>query len=503
LPSHKALPSHEYVAGQLLSLLNDEVFAKIALVDGHPDKVASRFLESFTPLRGFSVDHLGELAQKGTLVGVKLLLVARNWLGIEDENLGNIGALSQKDGTLFVTRVDYDTSFYGDTYELRPVDFNIRGIEALDEDALIHAFSLVADILDDLMREKLVEIYSNIDRVGVDFSAEKRNKLENFLALRKQAFQLRRDALILNKKILKFLQRGDALNVQRLYSIADENIRRLVQCEWLLEHTVRTRSEYAELVAHFPEILDNWELMIADNRGSATTPLHISVEWRLASLVEHLLNTCSDLKAVGHRGDERMWTPLHIAADNGCDTCIKSILSTSLLSSLKLKNEKGQTPLHLAAESGHVDSIGYLVDAGASLSIKDTQGNTPFLAACKKGKQTSAMALLNRGSDLMAVNEAGQTALHLSSMGDSESLCEVLIENNPHFVNVQDDMGRTALHLAAIHQNLSVMHCLIAHGASLFTQDHRGWTVAHLIEVLSLDFEMLMLKPDIAETDVI
>ena len=77
-----------------------------------------------------------------------------------------------------------------------------------------------------------------------------------------------------------------------------------------------------------------------------------------------------------------MWTPLHIAAEQGQLELCRYIIE---------KTEKNQynadiaTPLHLAAENGHIDICRLLFDNAFERNPKNKEGLTPLHVSAEKG----------------------------------------------------------------------------------------------------------------------
>lgn len=479
----KALISHEYIVGKLLRELKPECFATIELVDSHPDKVASKFLEGFVPYRNHHVKHAGELTQKHETIGMELLLVVRDWLGIEDENPGNIGTIPWENDTLHFTRIDYDTAFYFNTYTLHPINLKTKGIETLDEDALIEAFGLIADMPNSQLEETLNEIYFNIDKVGVSFSSEERKKLEYYLFSRKQEFSLIRKAFSVNKDILKHINEGNIEAAQTLYNSSNEQIQEFIQREWLLNHYTRTRSTYTKLIAIFPEILESAEC-ITDKNGY--NPLHLAIEWEDTNLIDLIIESASEIEALIMAQDNRGFTPLHLAAQKGLSKFIASILKYSL-APLSIKTDKGYTPLHLAAENNRLEATTLLIDASSEIEAVNEEGNTPLLLATQEGAIETILLLIKNNADLLQSNHKGETALHLAVRSNSKAIVDRLIEVRPSLIIRENRQGMTPLHTAVIEGNYYAIHILLQEGADPCTEDNRGFSAIDLAILMSID----------------
>ena len=482
----KALTSHEYIVGKLLSILKPEYFATITLVDNNPDMVASKFLEGFTPYRSHHVKHAGELSQRHSTTGIELLLVVRDWLGIEDENPGNIGTIPGEEGTLRFTRIDYDTAFYFNTYTLRPINLKTRGVTTLNDSALIEALGLIADMPDLILEETLAEIYFNIDEVGVNFDSEEREQLEHYLFARRQEFSLIREAFLANRDILAHLNEGDLEAAHIVYSTSEKKVQQLIQREWLLDHYTQTRGTYAKLTAIFPEVLKNIEFI---NDKNGYNPLHLAIEWEDLDLINLIIDSASDKHELIMAQDNRGWTSLHLAAYKGLTKCISLILEHSRIP-LSIQAKGGETPLHLAAVRDRAEACTLLIDAGSEKEAPDTKGNTPLLLAAQEGSAETALLLIENNANLLHSNEEGETALHLSIKSNSKKSYIRLIDLEESLVIRQNKQGIAPLHTAVIEGNHYAIYKLIEKGANPCTEDHRGFSAIDLAIVLSLDVDI-------------
>jgi ankyrin repeat protein len=125
----------------------------------------------------------------------------------------------------------------------------------------------------------------------------------------------------------------------------------------------------------------------------------------------------------------------------------------------------GATPLMRAAKKGDVDMMRVLLDHGADPRLRTKAGTEALMFASGLGgvgrftayedKQATdadfieaASLCLDHGADINAVNENGQTALHLAVTVRSESFIAFLIERGAR-VDARDKQDRTPLDVAS------------------------------------------------------
>ena len=112
----------------------------------------------------------------------------------------------------------------------------------------------------------------------------------------------------------------------------------------------------------------------------------------------------------------------------------------------------GATPLMRAAKSIDVPAMRLLLDGGADPTLKTRTGAEAlmFAAGGARGKPAQeaidAITLcLNRGANVNAVNENGQTALHLA-VEQSDDVIKLLVARGAR-LDIKDRQGRTPLDL--------------------------------------------------------
>ncbi|MDE6314544.1 MAG: ankyrin repeat domain-containing protein [Lachnospiraceae bacterium] len=122
------------------------------------------------------------------------------------------------------------------------------------------------------------------------------------------------------------------------------------------------------------------------------------------------------------------------------------------------QEEQGLTPLLqlMAIKYGRYDDDGKsrttrmlmkpFIELGASLEDRDENGNTPLLLACKNSALTAALyMILEKQADINAVNQEGDTALHLAAKAETDKsfgICCVLLEQGAD-INAQNKEGIT------------------------------------------------------------
>ena len=113
---------------------------------------------------------------------------------------------------------------------------------------------------------------------------------------------------------------------------------------------------------------------------------------------------------------------------------------------------------------------------------KDRPEISPLLRAVSKGDKAEVGMLLDDGADVQARDKGGRTVLHLAMQKpNNEALILSLLKRNLFEkdkldLNAVDDEGNTALHLCADWNKGSIAKMLLEHGAIPGVRDGSGKT---------------------------
>ncbi|NXO24055.1 IKBD inhibitor, partial [Cisticola juncidis] len=177
---------------------------------------------------------------------------------------------------------------------------------------------------------------------------------------------------------------------------------------------------------------------------------------------------------------------------------------------LLLEDEDNDTILHIYAAKGlraHTLAAAERMKALRRLDAKEHRGKTPLLVAVTARQAAIVHDLIQAGADLSAVDNKGQSALHLAATyGYAQVLQVILSLGFPLDLEMKDFEGHTPLHCAVLAHNAllrdqgrqalpeqqhrelqqqcreleSCIHLLVQTGASIYSRDVKSnKTVLH------------------------
>jgi len=270
------------------------------------------------------------------------------------------------------------------------------------------------------------------------------------------------------------------------------------------EHYLRMKSSRDDLLSFFQNLplMRTWSDLLWSNqnsmtRGPSSDPLSIAAEKGCENLVLILLekskpgheSLTNALEAAVRNGDQAM--VLHLVAF-GATSHLASHLAASfghqhLLPVFRKSFDVDVPLLHVACESGYLQTVQALINAGAEVNAPGSDGKTPLHIASQFGHVNIISELLNSSALPDAVDSKKSTPLHEGCRWQQPQAVERLLEEEVD-VGEADGLSMTPVHIAAVTGRVDIVNILLAptsearkqNLAVLVRQDHSGSTPLHL-----------------------
>ncbi|KXS95674.1 hypothetical protein AC578_6241 [Pseudocercospora eumusae] len=191
-------------------------------------------------------------------------------------------------------------------------------------------------------------------------------------------------------------------------------------------------------------------------------------------LLEELRISTANINARDSTG----YTPLAWAAARGDSVSVSLLLDHG--ASITLSNNLTQQPIHLAAQTGNVETVRVLVQAGANINaaMPETKMTPLHYAAESQDDKEHILGLIDLGAFVDARDYCGWTPLHWTCWrGYSDSLKGLLQAGADVRAKTAD--GNAAVMLAVTNNSFNCIPSLLEAGADCAVVKPNGWSVLH------------------------
>lgn len=143
--------------------------------------------------------------------------------------------------------------------------------------------------------------------------------------------------------------------------------------------------------------------------GDLSTCLFVAASVNNFVVVRRLLDLGAEVDVP--KGEKQL-TPLHAAAENGCDEVVTLLLQHG--ASPHARSDSESTPFYRAARNGSIRTLRLLLEAGSELDSKTWDSWTPLMEAVENEQQQAVVKLLEWGADPAHISSTGDTPLSLA-----------------------------------------------------------------------------------------
>lgn len=172
--------------------------------------------------------------------------------------------------------------------------------------------------------------------------------------------------------------------------------------------------------------------------------------------------------------DDNDWTPLMHATMNGKTESAALLIEAG--SDVNAKNDDFETMLMMAAQGdkeGALDTIRFVLKAGAEMNFKNCHGRTALTCALEAGCTEAVCLLLSAGADVHNGIEPGkgEWLIDYEAEGDQVELTRAFVNAGAYLGSYEGEYGCTPLKLAASHSKTASAALLIEAGCDVNAQD--------------------------------
>ena len=139
---------------------------------------------------------------------------------------------------------------------------------------------------------------------------------------------------------------------------------------------------------------------------------------------------------------------------------------------------RNKNALQIAANSGHVECVALLLEAGANKDAANSDGITALHRAARMGHAQVVQLLLEAGADKNAADSDRRTGLHFAAQHGHREVVHLLLAAGAIKDGANNDR-ETALHLAASHGHLRVVRLLLEFRADKDVVASNGRSALH------------------------
>ncbi len=138
-----------------------------------------------------------------------------------------------------------------------------------------------------------------------------------------------------------------------------------------------------------------------------------------------------------------------------------------------------ETLLHIAARNNQLEMVKLLINKGLNVNAVNQAGNTPLHLSVFSGSYVLVAFLFEHGADYQIRNQRGRTALEYVSYGKNPEIYELFLAKDKDILSYKSAEGAGLLHWAATAGDTAGFTYLQAKGLDAKMEDNTGSNIVH------------------------
>ncbi|MCK4719365.1 ankyrin repeat domain-containing protein, partial [bacterium] len=170
---------------------------------------------------------------------------------------------------------------------------------------------------------------------------------------------------------------------------------------------------------------------------------------------------------------------LYLACDSGAVDIVRMLIDAGVIIDFVIGDQSDMdltSPIYRASRNNYREIVVMLLEAGADPDAGFRQYRSPLINACGRGDAEMFELLIEAGADVNRHDHNGITPLIIASKFNFPVLVSRLIELGADVHVASDEYYQTALTAAAARNNTQVMGMLLDAGAGIEALDYENWT---------------------------
>ncbi len=167
------------------------------------------------------------------------------------------------------------------------------------------------------------------------------------------------------------------------------------------------------------------------------------------------------------------------AVEKGDLACYNALMSENPKMESVIEPTRNETLLHIAARYNQPEMVKLLINKGLNVNAVNQAGNTPLHLAVFSGSYALIESLFKHGADYQLRNQRGRTALEYVSYGKNPEIYNLFLAKDKDILNYKSAEGAGLLHWAATAGDTAGFAYLLAKGLDAKTEDNNGANVVH------------------------